>query len=200
MIEPLLEFDIKIFYLINHTRLSLGDKILPFFSQGETLYGFFVIVSLLLAIWAFYLKHVRAFLVLFFILMLGYPVTDFTCGKVLKPLVNRERPFAELPKVYYYTKGGFHFLENPKEEKGTLGFPSCHASNSGYGAFLLSLAYPKGTPFFLLFTLLVGYSRIYLGHHYPLDVLCGYFLGLLWALLGIKIYKITCKKIYGKGV
>jgi membrane-associated phospholipid phosphatase len=49
----------------------------------------------------------------------------------------------------------------------------------GSSMFLLSMTFKPWTPLFIVIALLVGLSRIYLGLHYPSDVLSGYAFGLL---------------------
>lgn len=75
----------------------------------------------------------------------------------------------------------------------TLSFPSGHAMTSAavyltLGALLMRIAKRPLTKFYcmsaaMLITALVGASRVYLGVHYPTDVLAGWLLGLSWALL-----------------
>jgi undecaprenyl-diphosphatase len=74
----------------------------------------------------------------------------------------------------------------------TLSFPSGHAMTSAavyltLGALLMRIAKRPLTKFYcmsaaMLVTALVGASRVYLGVHYPTDVLAGWLLGLSWAL------------------
>lgn len=78
------------------------------------------------------------------------------------------------------------------ERRGQYGFTSAHASNHFAVALLLGLIFRDKFRWMLLALLLwaafISYSRIYLGVHFPLDVICGGLMGLLIGWLFFKIY------------
>lgn len=81
---------------------------------------------------------------------------------------------------------------------GRYGFPSSHAANSfGLAFFLLYLLRRSPIPTFLMvWAILNCYSRIYLGVHYPGDILCGMLVGLVAATFVWFVYKKLTKQTY----
>lgn len=75
---------------------------------------------------------------------------------------------------------------------GWFGFVSSHATNTFGFAILMGLIFKQKFPFVLWILLawatLISYSRVYLGVHFPLDVICG---GLLGAVIGLFCYKVA---------
>jgi undecaprenyl-diphosphatase len=63
----------------------------------------------------------------------------------------------------------------------TSSFPSGHTSTSFACAYVISRLAPRLTVFVYVLAALIGFSRIYVGVHYPLDVLAGAVLGLVVA-------------------
>jgi undecaprenyl-diphosphatase len=72
---------------------------------------------------------------------------------------------------------------------GSFSFPSSHATNIFAAMAWLSLHYRRHLPLFMIIALLVSYSRIYVGVHYPLDVIGGACLGTSVAFLFIVVEK-----------
>ncbi len=81
---------------------------------------------------------------------------------------------------------------------GRYGFPSSHAANSfGLAFFLLFLLRRSPIPTFIILWAIVNcYSRIYLGVHYPGDILCGTLVGLVAATVVWLIYKKLTRRTY----
>ena len=82
-----------------------------------------------------------------------------------------------------------------KDCGGQYGFISSHASNAFAIAFFISLMLKSTKAFFWLFNwaALIGLSRIYLGVHFPFDIIGGMFWGLFVSLLVYKLYTLKIK-------
>lgn len=101
-------------------------------------------------------------------LVVAVTLSDQLSAHVLKLWVERVRPCNALDAVL-----------TPAGKSMAYSFPSSHAANMGSSMLLLSLTFRRWIPLFVVIALLVGLSRIYLGLHYPSDVLGGYAVGLL---------------------
>ena len=107
-------------------------------------------------------------------------LADFGSVHLFKEIFERTRPCHVLDSIRIVDGCG-----------GQYGFISSHASNTFAIAFFISLLFRKRITFILLFSwaVLIGFSRIYLGVHYPFDILGGMFWGLFVSLLIYLTYK-----------
>lgn len=96
---------------------------------------------------------------------------------VLKPAIGRARPFERTPA-----------LQVMGARPADRSFPSGHASGAGAGAVALTMLAPWGWPLWWATAAAIAYSRVYLGDHYPLDVIAGGAIGaaLAWIVMRIR--------------
>ena len=106
-------------------------------------------------------------------------------ANLLKATTNRTRP--------YNTMRHIHILI-ARPSSGSL--PSQHTTTAFAGATLLSFLWPKGTPVFFIAAVLIGFSRLYVGVHYPTDVLAGAVIGAAFA--GVGILLVTKTRLRGR--
>lgn len=146
-------------------------EVVTFFGEPTTIIGLSAIVGLIL-----FSSPRRRLLLAGFIVTLGGAALS---GFALKDIVMRARPTGLIPFIH---DTGFSF-------------PSGHATGSmafyGFIAFLISRSYPQHTfavTIIAVFIILgIGFSRLYLGVHFPSDVIAGYALGGLWLLVGMRL-------------
>ena len=134
-------------------------------------------------------KYKRKFLVILLFIILAATLAD-QASVMVKNYFQRLRPCHE-PAL----EGLVHLVRG--ECGGLYSFVSSHATNS-FDVALLSLLFIRKRWFsitIVIWALVVGYSRIYLGVHYPGDVICGSILGSLigWGIYSL--YVLTDNKI-----
>jgi undecaprenyl-diphosphatase len=118
------------------------------------------------------------------VIALAVGMADFIASGILKPLVARPRP-TRVPDL----EGVLHLVNGYRS--GKYGFVSSHAANTMACALLFSLIWRKKITTFLLMLWVAAncYSRMYLGVHYPLDILGGLIVGMGTALLGFVVLR-----------
>lgn len=107
-------------------------------------------------------KHTQV-VILFFLTLFS---TSAFVTYVLKPLFGNLRPEFTLENITVF-----------EATSDFYSFPSSHAAVAFSGAVILSKVFPKHTKFLYILALLISLSRVYLGVHYPLDILAGAIVG-----------------------
>jgi undecaprenyl-diphosphatase len=174
MLDYILQLDTQLFYLINGTlQNSIFDWLMPFITEKFHWFPVWGIVIVWLA-WKGG-KQGRIVLILVIPLIL---LSDQLSSSILKPFFARIRPCNVLENV--------HLLENKSK---AFSFPSSHAVNFFAIATYFGYFYRKYVWWFLLVAAMVAYSRVYVGVHYPFDVLAGAIVGTTCAFTLIYLRK-----------
>jgi undecaprenyl-diphosphatase len=178
------EIDTELFFLINRQwKNGLFDICMPIISN----FHYFLIPIAILLLVMILKKDAKSRLIAVTIFAV-IATTDILSARVLKPLVQRPRPYHVLSNVNHYKHEWRITPEKMRVSTSTnFSMPSSHATNMFAAAVFLSWFFPGYAWFFLVLALIVSYSRPYLGVHYPLDVAAGAVLGsaigILYALL-----------------
>ena len=213
MLEQLLHIDTEILLAINGWHAPWADKVMWIISEKTTwiaLYG--VLIGLLIdkyrgpsANAVKWLQRVPLCVVMIVMIVLAVGLADFVASGILKDLVARPRP-SRVPEL----EGVLHLVNGYRS--GQYGFVSSHAANTMACGLLFSLIWRRkiATIGLMLWVAMNCYSRMYLGVHYPLDIIGGLVVGALvavvayWVLqvVGVvesrsKALRIGCKAISG---
>ncbi len=173
MISLLNSWDITLFRLINGQWHSYFlDWFMPFMTNLNN----FTFVLVAMGFWILWRERKAGVIFLVFI-GLTLAITDPFSSRLLKDWLGRVRPCHVLEEVRLLT-----------DCNTSYSFPSSHAVNIFAAAFFLSQPLKKLSPLFFGIAGIVGYSRIYIGIHYPLDVIGGAAIGLLiaWPMRWLK--------------
>lgn len=182
ILNGITEIDTDIFLSINQMHSTFFDHFMSTYS------GKWVWIPMYAAIWYVMLRNFHWKVTLLCMIGLALTITfaDQVCATLIRPYVERLRPSNlnnPLSEMVHIVNG---------RRGGRFGFPSCHAANSFGLAFFIFFLFRKQwlTVFLMAWALLTCYSRVYLGVHYPGDLLVGTLVGLTGAYL---IYRLFVK-------
>jgi undecaprenyl-diphosphatase len=177
-INLLIEWDHALFTLINGSAANpVTDFIMPLVTADLHLKIFYG-VCLLLILWKGDKK--LAWAVLFSLLTVL--ITDQLSSSVLKPIFSRPRPCHTF-SVHLLTHCGSGFS-----------FPSSHAANLFGQAFLFKGVAPKSAKYLIPLAVIVALSRVFVGVHYPADIVIGAALGTVAGYGIYHLYLVTLNK------
>lgn len=172
MIQSFIQFDHLLFHFINHTMANpVFDVVCSAFRGQMFLVFFYVLMAIVI-----FKKEPKHFVRIVAFASITFLLTDQLSASVIKQLFQRVRPCnnaAEQARlVIEHCGSGYSFV-------------SAHAANSfGIATFISSIAQVRlrVTVFLFTWAVLVSFSQVYVGVHYPFDVAAG-------AVLGISIGK-----------
>lgn len=167
----IIELDTDIFLWVNSWHSLFWDRFM-LVTSGKVIWVPFY-ASILYAIYLSY--GLRTTLLMLLMTVLAVSAADQLCATFIRPAFERMRP-ANLENPI---SDLVHIVEGYRG--GRYGFPSCHAANTFALGSLMSLLFRRWqfTVFIFLWALMVCYSRLYLGVHYPGDILVGMTIGII---------------------
>lgn len=174
--EAFLEFDRRVTEYVISFRTPTLNKIFQFFTFVGDLYGYLIITAISTVFFYLKFRNWRFVLEMIFVLAISG-----LANLALKEVINRARPDAE------------HLVS-----VATLSYPSGHAMSAiAFYGFLIYLFYNfklnkwLKTVIILLLGLLIfviGLSRVYLGVHYPTDIVGGFIAGFIWVIFCVILF------------
>ncbi|WP_033956603.1 phosphatase PAP2 family protein [Psychroserpens jangbogonensis] len=182
MLEELVKLDTELFVYLNGLGTETWDAFWMFYTTKFNWIPFYALLLFLL----YKRLTMKMFLITILVIALMITFTDQITNLFKKMLVLRLRPCynPEIDDIIRLVK---------RSCGGKYGYFSGHASNSMAVAVFMSLMlrskYKYITYILVVWAIAMGYSRIYVGVHYPLDVLSGMLFGAFSGFLFYKLFK-----------
>lgn len=180
MIEWLMHLDTQLFLFLNGISSPIADFIMYWLSHREIWIPLYLFLIYLL-----YRHYGKMAIALVLLALLLFAISDRVSVVAFKDVFQRLRPCHEpaLEGLVYTLHGRCG---------GKFGFISSHASNTFSLATFMALLFWNKFRFIAVFMLvwasLVSYSRVYLGVHYPGDIIAGAMVGAIEALLIYRLW------------
>lgn len=197
MFSFLHELDLRLLHLVNS---DWTNPFLDWFMALVTDFGFWkwplLAASAALLIWGGYRARLLVILTLA-VVLIGEGING-----TIKRLTNRPRPYQQLSNIRRVDRSGVQMSTPGPVEKGRS-TPSNHVANNAAFAVLIGTIYGRWGRLVWIGVLVIAYSRIYIGSHYPSDVIVAFLLALgyshatiwaarrLWQTVGPKCFAET---------
>jgi undecaprenyl-diphosphatase len=185
MLEQVLDYERVAFLWLNGGHTPFWDSFIWLYS-GKTVW---IPAALWILLTICYKKDWKESLLILLAIVLIITLCDQFASSVCKPLFTRFRPtnhpdFREQVQTVYGYRGGRY------------GFISSHTANAvGFAVFtLLLFRYRWYTVAILIWSVLMAYSRIYLGVHFISDVLPAAVAGVVFGIAGYELYRLVRRK------
>ena len=173
MIDKIIEIDKQIMVFLNKTISNpIFDFIMPIITNQK----FLVFSGLILIGYLAYFGGKRGRITIL-VLLIAAGFSDAICFQIIKPWVGRIRPSHEF----------YEYINLLVSKGGKYSFPSNHAANSFVFATVLSYFYDKNRISLYILASTIAFSRVYVGVHYPLDIIFGSIIGYIisWIILSL---------------
>jgi undecaprenyl-diphosphatase len=181
MLDFLLQLDQHIFHFINHDIANpLFDYLMPLFRNPK----FWIPLYVFVVVFCSYKFKKQAVLIIILIAV-SAGIADKTSAGILKPLIKRQRPCQD------------PLVRQTDDLRVTCGsgysFPSTHATDHFAMATFVIFIFYKRWSWILFWGILwassISFAQVYVGVHYPIDVLCGAMYGVLTGWLVYFLFK-----------